>query len=176
MATFDSFIKPLQQRMAPLQVWYAGREPREQLALKVLGVALVLTLLALLVWQPLLNMRTDAEARYVSNSRLLAWIEDNSAAVRAASQSTPRPAANGGGDWISQLSRSAGTAGIALRGFNPEGDNAVRIQIESQPFVEVLAWLQQLESSQGIQVANAEFSSTTAVGQVNLRATLRRQP
>jgi general secretion pathway protein M len=121
-------------------------------------------------------MRADAEARYISNSRLLAWIEDNSAAVRAATQSTSRPAASVGGDWISQLSRSAGSAGIALRGFNPEGDNAVRIQIESQPFVEVLAWLQQLESGQGIQVANAEFSSTTTAGQINLRATLRRQP
>jgi general secretion pathway protein M len=174
MASLEVIIKPLQQRLAPLQAWYDSREPREQLALRVLALALTMAMLVLLVWQPLQKMRDDAEARYVSNSRLLAWIEDNSAAVRSASGSSARPSA--GADWISQLSRSAGAAGITLRGFNPEGDNAVRIQIENQPFVDVLAWLQQLELNQGIQVANAEFSSTTAVGQVNLRATLRRLP
>jgi type II secretory pathway component PulM len=50
----------------------------------------------------------------------------------------------------------------------------VRIQIEAQPFAEVLIWLQQLEQNQGISVSNAEFSATGSPGLINLRATLKR--
>lgn len=175
MKLFDDMFAPLQARLAPARLWFSQREPREQLALRVLAVALALVLLVLLVWQPLVNGHADARAVFIKNSRLHAWIEDNSQAVRNASRSTGRAAAPTG-DWVAQLSRSAAAAGVELRGFNPEGDQAVRIQIEAQPFADVLSWLQQLEAGQGIRVATAEFSPTSSSGLVNLRATLKRMP
>ncbi|MEE4252237.1 MAG: type II secretion system protein M [Alcanivoracaceae bacterium] len=175
MKIFDNLLAPLQARLVPAKLWFSQREPREQLALKVLAVALTLVLLVALIWQPLVSSHADAKAEYARNSRLHAWIEDNSAAIRGASQGGNRPTAPAG-DWIAQLSRSAATAGVDLRGFNPEGDQSVRIQIEAQPFADVVNWLQQLESGQGIRVATAEFSSTSSSGLVNLRATLKRMP
>ena len=174
MKAFHSLTEQLQGRLAPARVWFEQREPREQLALRVLAMALGLTLLWLLIWQPLRHGHQDAVADYQRNSRLKAWIEDNSHAVRGAGKNAARTGA--GADWIAQLSRSADGAGVALRGFSPEGEQAVRIQIEAQPFAEVLGWLQQLESQQGIRVANAEFSSTSSSGLINLRATLKRAP
>lgn len=174
MKSFNSLTEQLHSRLAPARVWFEQREPREQLALRVLAIALVLTLLWLLLWQPLRHGHQDAVADYQRNARLKAWIEDNSNAVRGAAKSTSPTSA--GADWIAQLSRSADGAGVALRGFSPEGEQSVRIQIEAQPFAEVLGWLQQLESQQGIRVANAEFSSTSSTGLINLRATLKRAP
>ena len=173
MKAFDNITAPLRARLAPLQLWLNQREPREQLALRVLAIAFGLTLLVLLVWQPLLASHADAKAQFARNSRLHAWIEDNSAAVRGAAQHAPAPR-TANGDWIAQLSRSAAAAGLELRGFSPEGDQAVRIQLEAQPFAEMVSWLQQLETEQGIRVTQAEFSSTNTSGLVNLRATLKR--
>ena len=175
MKALNNLFAPIQARLVPAQRWVSQREPREQLALRVLAVALGIVLLVVLIWQPLVSSHADARALYAKHSRLHAWIEDNSTVIRGASQSTGRrPAA--GGDWVAQLSRSAAAAGVELRGFNPEGDHAVRIQIEAQPFADVVNWLQQLESGQGIRVATAEFSSTSSSGLVNLRATLKRMP
>ncbi|MCC1498102.1 type II secretion system protein GspM [Alcanivorax sp. 1008] len=171
----NNLFAPLEARLAPARLWFSQREPREQLALRVLAVALALVLLVALVWQPLVASHDDARDLYAKNSRLHAWIEDNSEVVRRASQGGNRAPAPGG-DWIAQLSRSAAAAGVDLRGFNPEGDQSVRIQIEAQPFADVVNWLQQLETGQGIRVATAEFSSTSSSGLVNLRATLKRMP
>ena len=173
MKSFTELSDLLNTRLAPARLWFNQREPREQQALRVLGAALALTLLWLVLWQPLRDSHQDARDQYQQQARLLAWIEDNAAAVRMASQQGGR-APSAGADWVSQLSRSAASAGVDLRGFNPEGDHAVRIQIESQPFAEVLVWLQQLEQEQGVTVSNAEFSATSSPGLINLRATLKR--
>lgn len=174
MKSFTSLTEQLHSRLTPARVWFEQREPREQMALRVLAIALALTLLWLLIWQPLQHGHQSAVDDYQRNARLKAWIEDNGNAVRGAAQSNAKVSA--GADWIAQLSRSADSAGVALRGFSPEGEQAVRIQIEAQPFAEVLSWLQQLENEQGIRVANAEFSSTSSPGLINLRATLKRAP
>lgn len=174
MKSFTALSELLNTRLAPARLWFSQREPREQLALRVLGAALALTLLWLLLWQPLRDGHQDARAQYQQQARLLAWIEDNAAAVRMASKQGGRAPAAAGADWVSQLSRSAAGAGVDLRGFNPEGEHAVRIQIEAQPFAEVLVWLQQLEQEQGVTVSNAEFSATSNPGLINLRATLKR--
>lgn len=173
MKALNNITAPLRARLAPLQHWLNQREPREQVAIRVLAVALALTFLVLLVWQPLIASHADAKAQFARNSQLYAWIEDNSQAVRGAAQRTPKTRADSG-DWIAQLSRSASAAGLELRGFSPEGDQAVRIQLESQPFAELVNWLQQLEAEQDIRVTQAEFSATNASGLVNLRATLKR--
>jgi len=171
MATLMDRLRPV---MAPAQAWFQQRPPREQFALKVLSAAFALTLVYVLLWQPLLNWHNSASQRYQSNARLLSWIDDNAAAIRAASRRPAnRSTAMSSGDWIAQLSRSASSAGVSLRGFTPEGEQGVRIQLEAQPFAETLAWLQTLEG-QGVRVSSVEFSSTSATGLVNVRATLSR--
>ena len=174
MKRFTVLTEQLHNRLAPARAWFEQREPREQLSLRVLAIALALTLLWLLIWKPLQHGRQSAVDDYQRNARLKTWIEDNSNAVRGATRNNASVSA--GADWIAQLSRSADSAGVALRGFSPEGEQSVRIQIEAQPFAEVLSWLQQLENEQGIRVANAEFSSTSSPGLINLRATLKRAP
>jgi general secretion pathway protein M len=174
MKSIASLTEQLHSRLTPARVWFEQREPREQMALRILAIAVVLTLLWLLIWKPLQHGHQSAVDDYQRNARLKAWIEDNSNAVRGAVQTKASVAT--GADWIAQLSRSADASGVVLRGFSPEGEQTVRVQIEAQPFAEVLSWLQQLENEQGVRVANAEFSSTSSPGLINLRATLKRAP
>lgn len=175
MKLFSDLSAQWRARLVPAQQWWQQREPRERLALSVLGVALGVTLVWMVLVQPLLAFHADARRDYLQQTRLLNWMEDNAPAIRQRQgQARPRPAA--AGDWVAQLSRSATNGGVILRGFNPEGDNAVRIQIEGQPFDNVMIWLQYLEQEQGIVVSMAEFSATSNPGLINLRATLKRMP
>lgn len=176
MNRLSSLNSELARRLAPARDWYRQREPREQLALRLLAAALSLALLWLLLVQPLRQHYAASRNDYLQQTRLLNWIEDNAAVIRQQQGSSQRPVAAAGGDWVAQLSRSASANGVTLRGFNPEGDSAVRIQVEAQPFDNVMIWLQSLERDQGIRVAMAEFSSTSSSGMVNLRATLKRLP
>ena len=62
MKSISSLTEQLHSRLAPARVWFEQREPREQFALRVLAIALLLTLLWLLLWQPLRHGHQDAVA------------------------------------------------------------------------------------------------------------------
>ncbi|MCK0536323.1 type II secretion system protein GspM [Alcanivorax quisquiliarum] len=159
--------------MEPARQWYAGLQHREQVAVAVLGVAVVLMLLYLLLWKPVLNGRNAAAQRYVAQAQIVDWIADNAAVVREAQRSqNGQPTMQG--DWISVINASATQAGLTLRGFTPEGSDAARVQLEQQPFAPVITWLQSLQLEQGVRAAAVEISTGQTPGTVNVRATLRR--
>ena len=158
----------------PARAWYRSLAEREQLAVGVLAVALILMLIYLLMWAPVLNGREAAVKNYLARERVHSWIQDNADVVREAranSQSLPQ---TNRGDWISVINASASEAGLSLRGFTPEGNDAARVQLEQQEFAKVIAWLQSLEQNMGIRASAVEISDSQTPGTVNVRATLRR--
>ena len=166
----------LQQKVAtamlPARQWYQSREPREQQVLKLLAAVVALLLFWAVIWQPAWSVRAQQIQQWESQAQLLQWMQANENQIRTAQRSGNKTTAQQG-DWISSLTRSAATTGITLKGFTPEGDDGVRIQLENQPFAAAFGWLQLL-STQGVQVASAEFLPGAGAGRVNVRATLRR--
>lgn len=165
----------LQKRLAPAIAWYQSREPREQRVMRILGVMIALALVFWLIWLPSWHARDNARQRYLSNQQTLAWIQDNAPAVRAAHGDKSK---SGGGDslgadWVGGISRSAQNYGLTLRGFTPNGNESVRIQMENQPASPTLLWLHSLEG-QGIQLTTLEMSAGDDPGTANLHATLSR--
>ena len=69
------------ERWSLLQQWYASREAREQMVLKVLAAVVVFVVLYWLIWAPSLAARDQARQQYVANMQTLEWIEANSGAV-----------------------------------------------------------------------------------------------
>lgn len=94
------------ERWSLLQQWYASREAREQMVLKVLAAVVVFVVLYWLIWAPSLAARDQARQQYVANMQTLEWIEANSGAVQAAragSNNTSSLPEN----WVSDVSRTA---------------------------------------------------------------------
>lgn len=166
----------LQQKLAtvamPAVQWYKGREPRERLVLQGLALMLAVLMVFMLIWQPAWSARAKQMQQWQAQARLLQWMQSNEAQIRQRQSNGSKSQAMQG-DWISALTRSAAAASVNLKGFNPEGDDAVRIQLENQPFAATFSWLQSL-SDLGVQVTSAEFTPGSGTGRVNLRATLRR--
>ncbi|EKF73587.1 general secretion pathway protein M [Alcanivorax hongdengensis A-11-3] len=159
------------QRLAPVQQWYESREPREQRVLQVLALVMALVLLYWLLWAPSMAAREKARQRYIANTQTLEWISDNAEAVRAATRGSDRNAPPG--NWVSNVSRSADQYGLTLKGFSPQGNQSVRIQLENQPAAQTVLWLQSMVS-QGLELASIEMSPGDKPGTSTLRATLQQ--
>src|SRR5690606_20223470 len=109
--------------LEPARQWYAALQYREQVAVGVPGGALILMLVYLLMWKPVLDARQAAVQRYLSQAQVVDWMQDNAEVVRQA-RSGQRDAPTMRGDWISVINASASRAGLTLRGFTPEGNDA----------------------------------------------------
>ena len=152
--------------------WYQSREPREQRILQVLAAVAFLVVLYWLIWAPSVAARDQAKKRFVSNQQTLQWIQDNRGAVIAARRgdaSAARPT----GNWTGNVSRSADQIGLTLKGFSPDGNRAVRIQMENQVASQTVLWLQSLQQ-EGVQLTNLEMTPGEKPGTATVRATLQK--
>ncbi len=163
----------LDAKLAPARAWYEQREPREQRILQALALLVAAALIYWLIWQPAWEARDAARQRYLANQETLAWIESNADAVRAARGGGSNAGADLGPNWTSNISRSVQSYGLTLRGFTPDGNRSVRIQMENQPASEMLLWLQAMEEK-GLTLATMEMSAGDKPGTASLRATLAR--
>lgn len=157
-----------------LRAALADLAPRER-AMVLSGAAVVgVTLLYLLIWEPLASAhRTRAEA--LRTERLLAVRIEQAAAQarvsasgRAADRSISLLAA------VDQTSRSP-TLGKAPARVQPEGDREVKVWLEDVPFSNLLRWLQDLQTRYGITASSAEIERGSAPGVVSARVSLVRE-
>lgn len=157
-------FEPLQRQ---LRLWWDAREPRERWVLGLLALLVALFLLQLLVWQPMLQARDRARAGYLAARETHLWMQSNATAIRLARQHQAS-----GGDWVADINQSAADAGLALKGFTPQGEQGVRVTLERQPFAALMLWLEQLKQQHGVLPANVDISATQEPGLVNVQLTL----
>ena len=62
----------------------------------------------------------------------------------------------------------------ALTGQIPNGQQSVKAQFENANFNDLIIWVDQLQKSQGIQVAEASITETPQAGQVNASISFTR--
>src|SRR5690554_685876 len=154
--------------------WYYGLSGRDQNALKLLTVAVVLTLLYLLVWVPSQRFVESAERDLERQSAQLAWMKQNEPVARQlASRSSPT-AATGlqGQSLLSVVSNAAKQHSIELRRFEPEGDSRIRVWLEKVSFNQMLLWLDVLNKEYGIQTEQIAVDRDANPGIVTARLTL----
>lgn len=151
---------------------------REQRALQVLAVALLVGVLFFGVWRPAHQYRQSASADLDAARQTLAWMQSRAADARrvaSQNQAASRPAGEGR-SLLATVTTSAQAAGLTLQRFEPSGDDKMRVWLDKVPFRTTAGWLETLASEQGIQVEQASLERTPEVGQVNVRLTLQWSP
>lgn len=154
----------LAPQLLPLRRRWQQFEPREQRALQLLGVAVLLTVLVFGLWLPSHRAAARVQQSYESNRQLLLWMQDNAAQVRRA------PAA--GGSVLGTANALAGSSGLVLTRVEPQGEDGVRVWIERADFNAVAGWLGQLVA-QGVRIDEAQVERRPEGG-VSGRFTLTR--
>lgn len=149
---------------------------RDQQALQLLGVALVLGLLYFGLWRPAADFHDASVADHERAGELVAWMQQNREDIRQLA------ASGSGGQGASQIAdsralmstvtSSAREAGLQLQRFEPSGDNAIRVWMENVPFNQLAAWLERLTANHGIVIDQAALDRSDQPGRVSARLTL----
>lgn len=150
---------------------------RDQQALTVLAIAVLLGFLYFAVWRPAASFHDNALAERENAAELLAWLEANESALERLSTaggqgSAAVDAPPDGRALMALVTRSAGEAGLSLQRFEPSGDNAIRVWLEGVPYATVAGWLEELNSGHGVQVDQASMDRQQDPGMVSVRLTL----
>lgn len=154
----------LAPQLLPLRRRWQQFEPREQRALQVLGVAVLLTVLVFGLWLPSHRAAVRVQQSYENNRQLLLWMQDNAAQVRRAPEA--------GGSVLGTANALAGSSGLALSRVEPQGEDGVRVWVERADFNAVAGWLGQLVA-QGVRIDEAQVERRPEGG-VSGRFTLTR--
>jgi general secretion pathway protein M len=151
---------------------------RDQQALSVLAVAIILGILYFGVWRPATGFHNEAVESRERATELLAWLEANSKSLERLSSagSSQGPAGADtpadGRALMALVTRSAGEAGLSLQRFEPSGEDAIRVWLEGAPFTKVASWLERLNTGHGVQIDQASMDRQNDPGIVSVRLTL----
>jgi len=151
---------------------------RDQQALSVLAVAVILGILYFGIWQPATGFHEEAANAREDATELLAWLEANRQSLERLSSAGAGQGTTGadtpadGRALMSLVTRSAGEAGLSLQRFEPSGEDAIRVWLEGAQFTEVASWLERLNTSHGVQIDQASLDRQNDPGIVSVRLTL----
>ncbi len=165
----------MKEQFARLQAALLQLNQREQIAVGVAAIAVALTLVFLLIWDPLARAHRDraealelarAQAQQIERAAML--VKPGNSGGRAANLSTSLLTA------VDTTSRSP-ILGKAPSRVQPEGDREVKVWLEDVPFANMLRWLDQLQTQYAISASSVEIERSDVSGQVSGRLTLVRQ-
>ncbi|HEY7774831.1 MAG TPA: type II secretion system protein M [Marinagarivorans sp.] len=142
--------------------WFLQNSPREQLLLAVGAVAVFLTLLYVMVLKPL---ATDRDKQLTNNQAVLAQqaeVRRLASIVLGMQQGGTAPR-----NLAQVTNQSLRNHGLRMEDFQPTGENDVRVRLASVEFNKVMAWLDELENKEGIQIAEVSVTASDVKGMLN---------
>lgn len=164
-------MSTLADRLAPLRQRYEALAPRERRLVLAAAAALALFLPWQLVWVPLQEAVASAEARAAQRRVELAQMQRLAAearTLRARVGAAARPVS--GQPLLTRVDQSARRVlGGALKGIKEEGKEGVRVRFENADFDALMRWLDQLQTRDGVVVAELVAERQQAPGRVSGR-------
>ncbi|KZZ32321.1 hypothetical protein A3755_09950 [Oleiphilus sp. HI0085] len=154
---------------------YEMLSARDRLALKVLLVALSLVILIFGLMKPAYEYKKQAEAKLEQNQQLLALVNQNKAALRSLGQNNQGSASKkalNSQQLVSSVTNLAKQQKVALKRFEPSGDNKLKVWVDDASFDKVISWLSRLKSSLGVRVEQISIDKDDAPGKISARMTL----
>jgi general secretion pathway protein M len=159
--------------MEQIKSWYKALQPRERLLVMCAAGVLGIALLYLALFGPLAKELNKRETRVMAKQQDLVWMRSVANNVRMASASR---GSSSGESLVVLINRTAQQAGITSSLVNqaPQGDNSIRLRIESVNFDALVTWLGVLDQQFGVQVDTASVDRSDKVGIVNASLMLTR--
>lgn len=159
-----------------LKSYLDGLNPRERRMVIGGGAFLLVFLLYQLIWLPIVGRASKLEEIVIQKQQDLIWMQQAALEVRelggSAGSRRTRPAS-----LLGVIERTARQSklGDSIRKVQPEGKNGVRVWLDKAPFDVVITWLDDLQSKQGVTVANFSVERQLEPGRVNARLLIETQ-
>ncbi|HHS83399.1 MAG TPA: type II secretion system protein M [Gammaproteobacteria bacterium] len=154
--------------------YWEGLQPRERLMLFAGGIAVLFALVYFLLWQPVMNARTEMQQEVLQQRALLLWMKDAASEAKSLRGVTGQKVKGlGGQSLLSLVDQSAKQEGLggAMKRVEPDGKQ-VRIWFEAASFDRLIAWLEKISKNNGIRVVSATIERADGTGLVDVRLRL----
>ncbi len=155
-----------------MKTWFNGLEANERRMLMVAAPLLLAMLFYVGAWEPLNDTVDSLRVSTAEQQSLLAWMHSAAREVKQLrARSTQRAKPASGGSLLSLVDRTAksGRLGPALKRVQPDGDDKVRVWLESASFDDMVRWLIVLQNRHGVRVVSSVFQALEETGRVDAR-------
>lgn len=154
---------------------FEALETRERQFLAGGAIVLAVIVFFLAVIQPLVQYRERAAEDVAAERALVAWMRGAAEVLR---ERGPAASANvdTSGSLLALADSSARAAGLAnaLNRIQQEGDESVRVRLESANFDSLIRWLGELQARYGVSASEMTVDRAGAPGLVDASITLTR--
>jgi general secretion pathway protein M len=162
--------------MQKLRDWFSGLKPRERVMVAGGGVLLVLTAVYVLALGPFYAAVNARAERVAQKEGDLAWMRSVAGEIIALGASAATTAAPTNESLVVVIDRAARECGLssALTGQTPNGDQGIRVRMESAEFDKLMVCLGSLQQVHAITIESATIDRTAKPGFVNASLVLYR--
>lgn len=158
-----------------MKTWWNQLQSRERAVLLAASAVLALTLLWLLVWEPLADSRQALRDEVAAQQALLDWLERIEPQVEQLRREDRGGRSLDGRSPLAVVDQSARAAGLAaaLKRIEPGTGGEIRVSFEQAAFVELMNWLETLIQTRPLVVVRFEASRANQAGRVDSLVVLR---
>ncbi len=156
--------------------WYWSLPPRDRIVVNFVGFFLVFAMVYMLIWTPLRDSAEQSILKWQNKQSVLDWIRSNEATVRSASSANKVAGGinqRNGQSLLTVVNSSAQRSNLALKRFEPDGDDKLRVWLENVSFNNAINWLNMLKNDFGISVSNISIEAHGAAGVVDVKIVLK---
>ena len=165
------------KQLEEIQHWYQGLQQRERQLVLAASTVIIITLLYLIIWEPIHKGIEDQTQKYHTQVDIIDWMQTAATEVRTLKTSGASKRRTNSSQPVTLLvENSAATAGLKpyFTKLESTSDKGARVTIDAASFDQVLLWLNTLQTQYGISVSSASLERDDKAGAVNARMTLDR--
>ncbi len=166
------------KQLEDIQHWYQGLQQRERQLVLAASAVIVITLLYLIIWEPIHTGVEVQTQKHHTQLEILDWMQTAATEVRTLQASGATKRRINSSQPVSLLvEKSATTAGLKpfLTKLESTSDKGARVTIDDASFDQVLLWLSTLQTQYGISVSSANLDRADKAGAIKARMTLDRE-
>lgn len=145
--------------------WLSLNSREKQLVI-VMGSVVLFFILYSAIWKPLNTNISSATSKVERYQQLHNWVQTETVRYKSIASSSGKRSNKG--SLSSVLNKTAGRNQISIARMQPQGDD-IQIWIEEVSFNQLLTWLEQLSSREGISVKSIDLTDTDQSGVVKVR-------
>lgn len=159
-----------------MKQWFEGLLPREQRVVAGGAVIVILTLLYMLVWQPLTTGKKHLREDIAYKTTLLE--QGRRTLAQQPADSNNIPVASTPTQSLTLLVANtvrANQLGNAFRNSSPSANDGIRVSLENASFDAMITWLGQLGNANSVVVTAGNISDRPQTGRVDASIVLERR-
>ncbi|MBS3797233.1 MULTISPECIES: type II secretion system protein GspM [unclassified Pseudoalteromonas] len=150
--------------MSALTNYWQSLKPQEQRLLSIAGVIFIIFFFVMVIYRPLNNAVADAKQELSKQQELLQFVQQSVVQIKAKGGSVK---AVSGGNVTQVVNSTRSRYQIEISRMQPSGEG-LRLNIDSVPFNQLLAWLDDIVKNHGVTISNIELSLDPKPGYVRV--------